>query len=147
MPIDRSRSAWMEAAAGDTAPPSGNEFLAAADVFRATHDYGLSQNYLERAKLAGAPDVKVRVGMANNYLALGDTARAHAELAAVSSEGDEAPDYQFLIAEANVFRQEHQGAQALTSFAQAANAGGEDVTAEQSMSRRALTRDSASHPH
>ena len=124
---------WMEAAAGDTAPPSGNEFLAAADVFRATHDYGLSQTYLERAKLAGAPDVKVRIGMANNYLALGDTARAHAELAAVSSEGDEAPDYQFLIAEANVFRQEHQGAQALTSFAEAANAGGDDVNAEQSM--------------
>ncbi|MGA8671676.1 MAG: tetratricopeptide repeat protein [Terracidiphilus sp.] len=124
---------WMEAAAGDTSAPSGNEFLAAADVFRATHDYGLSQTYLERAKLAGAPDVKVRVGMANNYLALGDTTRAHAELAAVSSEGDEAPDYQFLIAEANVFRQEHQGAQALTSFAQAANAGGDDVTAEQSM--------------
>jgi tetratricopeptide (TPR) repeat protein len=124
---------WMEAAAGDTSAPSGNEFLAAADVFRATHDYGLSQTYLERAKLAGAPDVKVRVGMANNYLALGDTTRAHAELAAVSSEGDDAPDYQFLIAEANVFRQEHQGAQALTSFAQAANAGGDDVTAEQNM--------------
>ena len=124
---------WMEAAAGDTAAPSGNEFLAAADVFRTTRDYGLSQTYLERAKLAGAPDVKVRVGMADNYLALGDTARAHAELAAVSMEGDDAPDYQFLIAEANVFRQEHQGAQALTSFAQAANAGGDDVTAEQSM--------------
>lgn len=124
---------WMEAAAGDTAAPSGNEFIAAADVFRATHDYGLSQTYLERAKLAGAPDTKVRVGMANNYLALGDTARAHAELSAVSAEGDDAPDYQFLIAEANVFRQEHQGAQALTSFAQAANAGGDDEAAEQSM--------------
>jgi predicted Zn-dependent protease len=124
---------WMEAAAGDTAPPSGNEFIAAADVFRATHDYGLSQTYLERAKLAGAPDTKVRVGMANNYLALGDTARAHAELSAVSAEGDDAPDYQFLIAEANVFRQEHQGAQALTSFAQAANAGGDDEAAEQNM--------------
>jgi tetratricopeptide (TPR) repeat protein len=124
---------WMEAAAGDTAPATGNEYIAAADVFRATHDYSLSQSYLERAKAAGAPDVKVRVGMANNYLALGDTARAHAELAAVSAEGDDAPDYQFLIAEANVFRQEHQGAQALTSFAQASNAGGEDDTAEQEM--------------
>ncbi|MGO9436218.1 MAG: tetratricopeptide repeat protein [Terracidiphilus sp.] len=124
---------WMEAAAGDTAPPNGNEFIAAADVFRSTHDYGLSQTYLERAKLAGAPDVKVRVGMANNYLALGDTARAHAELSAASAEGDDAPDYQFLIAEANVFRQEHQGAQALTSFAQAANAGGDDESAEQGM--------------
>jgi tetratricopeptide (TPR) repeat protein len=124
---------WMEAAAGDTAPPSGNEFIAAADVFRATHDYGLSQTYLERAKLAGAPDIKIRVGMANNYLALGDTARAHAELSAVSAEGDDAPDYQFLIAEANVFRQEHQGAQALTSFAQAAAASGDDEAAKENM--------------
>jgi predicted Zn-dependent protease len=124
---------WMEAAAGDTTPPNGSEFIEAADVFRSTHDYALSQTYLQRAKSAGAPDVKVRVGLANNYLALGETARAHAELAAASAEGDDAPDYQFLIAQANVFRQEHQGAQALTAFAQASNAGGEDDSAEQSM--------------
>lgn len=124
---------WMEAAAGETKPPNGNEFVEAADVFRSTHDYELSQTYLQRAKTAGAPDVRVRVGLANNYLALGDTAKAHAELAAVSAEGDDAPDYQFLIAEANVFRQEHQGAQALTAFAQASNAGGEDDSTEQSM--------------
>ncbi len=124
---------WMEAAVGETKPPNGNEFVEAADVFRSTHNYELSQTYLQRAKTAGAPDVRVRVGLANNYLALGDTAKAHAELAAVSAEGDDAPDYQFLIAEANVFRQEHQGAQALTAFAQAANAGGEDDSAQQSM--------------
>ncbi|HEX4286323.1 MAG TPA: tetratricopeptide repeat protein [Terracidiphilus sp.] len=124
---------WMEAAAGDAPAPTATEYIAAADVLRSTHDYTLSQNYLERAKAAGAPDVRVRVGMANNYLALGDTARAHAELAAVSAEGDDAADYQFLIAEANVFRQEHQGAQALTSFAQAANSGGQDDSAEQEM--------------
>ena len=35
---------WMEAAAGDTATPTGTEFLAAADVFRSTHEYELSQN-------------------------------------------------------------------------------------------------------
>jgi tetratricopeptide (TPR) repeat protein len=124
---------WMEAATGDTAPPTGNEFVAAADVFRATHDYSLSRSYLERAKAAGAPDAQVRIGMANNDLALGDTARAHAELAAVSAEGDDTPNYQFLLAKANVFRQEHQSAQALTSFAQAANAGADDDTAEQAM--------------
>jgi predicted Zn-dependent protease len=125
--------AWMEAAAGDAAPPTGAEFIAAADVFRSTHDYELSQSYLQRAKLAGAPDAEVRIGMANNYLAQGDTARAQAELAAVSASADSAPNYQYLLAEANVFRQEHQGAEALTSFAQAASAEGDDETAEQSM--------------
>lgn len=124
---------WMEAAAGDTTPPSGNEYIAAADILRSTHEYELADNYLHRAKMAGAPDARVRIGLANNYLALGDTVRAHAELAAISYSGDDTPDYQYLIAEANVFRQEHQGTQALTSFAQASNAAGEDESAEQSM--------------
>jgi tetratricopeptide (TPR) repeat protein len=125
--------AWMESEAGDTAPPSDGDFIAAADVFRTTHDYELSQTYLERAKLAGAPDAEVRIGLANNYLALGDTAKAQAELSAVSVTAEDTPDYQYLMAEANVFRQEHEGAQALTSFAQASNAENDDQTAEQSM--------------
>lgn len=136
-PADAERQialAWMEAAAGDATPPTGTQFIAAADVFRSTHEYGLSQNYLERAKRAGAPDAEVRIGMADNYLAQGDTTRAQGELAAVNaSAADTAPSYQYLLAEANVYRQEHHSAEALTSFAQASDAGGEDETAEQSM--------------
>jgi predicted Zn-dependent protease len=124
---------WMEAAAGDAPQPTGNQFIAAADIFRSTHNYDLSQTYLERAKQAGAPDAQVRIGLADNYLAVGDTARAQAELNAVNATGDEPPSYQYLMAEANVFQQEHQGARALTSFAQASNAEGDDETAEESM--------------
>jgi tetratricopeptide (TPR) repeat protein len=123
----------MEAGSGETKPASGPQFIEAADVFRSLHEYDLSQRYLERAKMAGAPDPEVRIGMADNYLAAGDTARAKAELAAVSASTDGPPDYQFLLAQANVFRQEHQSAQALTSFAQASNAEGEDQTAEQGL--------------
>jgi predicted Zn-dependent protease len=122
--------AQMEGAAGDTAPPNGSQYIAAADVFRAMHDYQLSQTYLQRAKAAGAPDAEVRIGMANSYLAMGDTTRADAELSAVGAAADETPDYQYLMAKANVYRQEHHNAQALTSFAQATNAEGEDQTAE-----------------
>jgi tetratricopeptide (TPR) repeat protein len=125
--------AQMEGASGATAPPTGNQLIAAADVFRSMHDYELSQAYLQRAKAAGAQDTAVRVGLANNYLALGDTARAQAELAAVSAVADSAPDYQYLMAEANLLRQEHHDTQALTSFAQASNAEGEDKTAEQEL--------------
>ncbi|HEY1647014.1 MAG TPA: tetratricopeptide repeat protein [Terracidiphilus sp.] len=124
---------WMEAAAGDAPRPKWSQFIAAADVFRSTHDYELSQTYLQRAKLAGAPDAQVRVGLADNYLAQGDTVRAQAELNAVNTTADDPPSYQYLLAEANVFRQEHLGAQALTSFAQASNAEGDDETAEESM--------------
>ena len=123
----------MEAEAGETAPPTGDQYIAAADLLRQMHEYSLSENYLERAKSAGASDIAVRVGLANNYLALGDTARASAELSAVSHVADGASDYQYLLAQANVYQQEHQGTQALTAFAQAASAAGEDQTAEQSL--------------
>ena len=61
----------MEAGTGETTPASGPQFILAADVFRSLHEYDLSQQYLQRAKLAGAPDPEVRIGMANNYLAVG----------------------------------------------------------------------------
>jgi tetratricopeptide (TPR) repeat protein len=125
--------AQMEGEAGDAAPPNGSQFIAAADVFRSMHDYALSQTYLQRAKAAGAPDAEVRIGLANNYLALGDTSRAQAELAAVNAVAESGPDYQYLLAEANVLRQQHHDAQALTSFAQASNAEGDDQTAEQAL--------------
>lgn len=125
--------AMMEAGTGETAPPSASQFIAAADVFRGMHDYELSQEYLQRAREAGAPDSAVRVGMANNYLAVGDTTRAKAELAAVGVTEASDSDYQYLLARANVFRQEHQGAEALTSFAQATNAEGDDESAQQGL--------------
>ncbi|HEY3705936.1 MAG TPA: tetratricopeptide repeat protein [Terracidiphilus sp.] len=123
----------MEAGAGETKAASGPQFVQVADVFRSMHEYDLSQKYLERAKMAGAPDPQVRIGMANNYLAIGDTPRAKAELAAVNTTTGGEANYQFLLAQANVFRQEHQSAQALTSFAQASNAEGEDQSAQQGL--------------
>jgi tetratricopeptide (TPR) repeat protein len=123
----------MEADAGETASPTGAQLIDAADVFRVMHDYQLSQTYLERAEATGAPDADVRIGMANNYLALGDTVRAQAQLSAVSIDADNAPDYQYLLAEANVNRQLHNNAQALTSFALASNAAGENQAAEQGL--------------
>jgi len=125
--------AQMEGESGETEPPTGAQYIAAADVFRTIHEYQLSQTYLDRAKAAGAPDAQVRLGRVNNYLVIGDTARAKAELAAVGAEADAAPDYQYLLAKANVERQEHHEDQALTSFAQASSASGEDQTAVQGL--------------
>ena len=125
--------AWMEAEAGESEQQTGSQFIAAADVFRSAHEYELSQDYLQRAKLAGAPDAEVRIGLANNDLAMGNTARAQAELSAARSATNSSADYEYLLAEANVFRQEHQNANALTAFAQASNAAGDDQTVEESM--------------
>ncbi len=123
----------MEAEAGTTLPPTGQQMIEASDLFRQMHDYQLSETYLQRAGAAGASDTAVRVGLANTYLAQGDTARAEGELSAVRSSPDDEPDYQYLLARANVYRQEHQSTQALTAFAQASDAAGEDQTAEQNL--------------
>ena len=126
--------AQMEADAGDTASPTGDQYIEAASILQQMHEYQLSQTYLDRAKAAGAPDIAVRISRANSYLALGDTTRAAAELAAVKQvDGSESDYYPYLLAEANVFEQQHQGPQALSSFAEAASAAGEDQTAEQGL--------------
>lgn len=125
--------ALMEAETGETEPATGEQLIQAADIFRGIHDYQLSQTYLERARAVGASETSVRLGMANNYMAIGDTARAQGELAAIGQDADNDPDYQFLLAQANIYRQEHRNDQALTAFAQASDAAGDDPTAENSL--------------
>ncbi|MGB7135643.1 MAG: tetratricopeptide repeat protein, partial [Acidobacteriaceae bacterium] len=125
--------AQMEAATGTTDPPTGQQYIEAADILQQMHEYQLSQYYLQRAQIAGASDTAVRVARANNYLALGDTPRAAAELAAVNRTDGGRSDYGYLMAEASVFEQEHRGTKALSAFAAAASAAGDDQTAEQSL--------------
>jgi tetratricopeptide (TPR) repeat protein len=125
--------AQMEAQAGDTQSMTGAQYIEAAGVLQQLHEYELSETYLERARAAGASDIAVRVSLANDYLALGDTTRAAAELAAVSQTDASHSDYQYLLAEANVYEQQHRGSKALSAFAEAANAAGEDETAEQAL--------------
>jgi tetratricopeptide (TPR) repeat protein len=125
--------AMMEAATGDSLPPTWGQYIQAADIFRSLHDYQLSETYIRHAKTAGAPETSVRIGLANTYLALGETTKANAELSAIKTDADSAPDYQYLLAQANLYRQEHRNVQALTSFAQASNAEGEDESATTSL--------------
>jgi tetratricopeptide (TPR) repeat protein len=135
-PADAQRQialALMEAHTGETLPPTGEQLMEAADVFLELHEYQLAQSYLQLALAAGAPDTSVRIGLANTYLALGDTTRANGQLSAISSSADSEPNYQFLLTKAAVLRQEHQNTQALTAFAQAANSAGEDQTAQQDL--------------
>ena len=125
--------AWMEVESGRAMPPDGSQLIEAADIFSSLHEYQLSQSYLERAKTAGAPDSSVRIGLANNYLALGNTNEAQAELDAIKAEEDGPEDYQYLMAEAQVWSQKHQNAKAMTAFAQAENAAGANETLDQDM--------------
>jgi tetratricopeptide (TPR) repeat protein len=125
--------AQLEVEGGDTPPPTGDQYIAAAGIFQQLHEYELSETYLEKAKSAGAPDVAVRIGMANSYLALGETRRAAAELTAVKQTDDNEADYQFLLAQAAVQQQEHHTTEALSTFAQASTDAGADQTAAQGL--------------
>ncbi len=127
--------AQMEAEAGTAPPVTGEQYIDAASILQQMHEYQLSESYLDRASAAGGADETVRIARANNFLALGDTDRAAAELAAVKRDGDAESDYAFLLAQAGVYQQQQRGAAALSSFAQAASAAGEDQQAEQSLLR------------
>jgi tetratricopeptide (TPR) repeat protein len=125
--------AQMEADAGDTVPLSGGQYIEAANILQQMHEYQLSETFLQHAKSAGAPDAALRVALANSYLGLGETRRAAAELAAVKQTGDSEADYQYLLAQAAVYQQEHRSTEAQSAFAQAASNAGADQTAEQSL--------------
>ena len=125
--------AQMEVEAKDAEPPTGEQYLAIAGVLQQLHEYALAETYLERAKDAGAPITAVRISLANSYLAIGETRRAAAELAAVKQTDDSELDYQYLLAEASLYEQEHRSTEALSSFAAAASDAGEDPTAEEGL--------------
>jgi tetratricopeptide (TPR) repeat protein len=128
--------ALMESAKGRTPPPNGRQLLEAADLFLGMHEYELAETYFQRALAAGASETSVRLGLANTYLALGDTPRAEGQLSFVArNETDSEPNYQYLLARANLYRQQHKSASALTAFAQAAESAGEDPTAERELLR------------
>lgn len=125
--------AQMEAAAGDTAPVTGSQYVEAANILQGMHEYELSQTYLDHAEAAGAPNTNVQIARANNFLALGETARAAAALDKVSRKGNDRTSYPYLLAEGSLYEQQQRNAQAVSAFAAAANAAGEDQTAEQAL--------------
>lgn len=126
--------ALMEAGAGRTQPATGAQLLQTADLFMGMHDYELAQNYFQRALAAGAPETSVRIGLANTYLSLGDTPRAESQLSLISKAmAENEPTYQYLLAQANVARQHHNKTGALTAFAQASEAAGENPRIDQDL--------------
>lgn len=129
--------ALLEARAGETLPPTPEQWLQVAEIFLGMHDFQLAATYFQQAAAAGAPDTEVSIGLANVYLAQGDSTRAEAQISSIRNEADSDPNYQYLLAKANVYRQQHQNVRALTAFAQAASAAGEDQTAERELMQAA----------
>lgn len=122
--------AFAESRIGEASPVTTDNLISAANLFLAMYDFDLAQKFFIKAKQAGAADQVVAIGLANVYLAQGDSRRAQIELASLGNSGDFSSDYDYTLAMANVYREQRETNRALTAFARANMLAGEDDAAQ-----------------
>jgi tetratricopeptide (TPR) repeat protein len=110
----------------DQSPVSPEDILQAANIFLASHQFDLAETYFDKARLAGANPRTVEIGLANTYVAEGETHKAADALASLGPATDFTDDYDYMIAAGNLYRQQQNTVQALSSFAQANTVAGQD---------------------
>jgi len=103
---------------------TAEDITEAANTFLAMHDFNLAETYFDKAKLAGANQRTVGVGLANTYLAEGATHKAEDALASIGPASEYSDDYDYMMAQANVYRQRQDTVHALSAFAQASTVAG-----------------------
>lgn len=111
--------AFAEARVGEASPVTADNLIEAANIFLNIQDFDLARRYFGKAREAGAGDEASAVGMANAYLAVGDSRGAQAELASLGSPADHADSYDYNLALGNVYRQRHDNPNAIAAFARA----------------------------
>jgi tetratricopeptide (TPR) repeat protein len=107
---------FAEARVASTDVTSAEDYLNAADILMSIHEYPLAQQMYGRAQALGADDTSVAVGMANASLALGDTRSAELQLAGLRDDPERKNNYDFLVAQGNIYRQRGQDDRALATF-------------------------------
>jgi tetratricopeptide (TPR) repeat protein len=107
---------FAEARVAPTDVTSAEDYLNAADILMGIHEYPLAQRMYGRAQALGADDTAVAVGMANAALALGDTRSAELQLASLTDDSDRKNNYEFLVAQGNLYRQLGEVDRALANF-------------------------------
>ena len=110
---------FAEARVAPTDVTSAEDYLNAADILMNIHEYPLAQRMYGRAQALGAEDAAVAVGMANASLALGDTRNAELQLASLRNDPERDNNYDFQVAQGNVYRQLGEDDRALASFVRA----------------------------
>jgi len=111
-------------------PVSPQDILDAANILLAVHDFDLAEEYFDKAKLAGANSRDVEIGLANTYVAEGETNKAQDALASLGPIDSFSDDYDYMVAAANLYRQRQDTVHALSSFAQANTVAGQENLAE-----------------
>jgi tetratricopeptide (TPR) repeat protein len=110
----------------DSSTVTSEDILEAANIFLAMHDFDLAETYFDKARLAGANQRAVAIGLTNAYLAQGETRKAEASLASLGAPADFRDDYDYMMASANLYRQRQDTVHALSAFAQASTVAGQE---------------------
>ena len=116
---------FAEARLDTDSPVTAEDLSQAAGLFLAMHDFDLAENYYAKAKMAGANNRTVEIGLTNTYLAEGNTRKAESTLASLGPADDYHDDYDYMMAAANLSRQRQDPLHALSAFAQASTVAGE----------------------
>lgn len=110
---------FAEARMFPDSPVSAEDFADAGNLFLAMHDFDLAENYFTKARLSGANNRTVEIGLTNTYLAEGNTQEAAAALNSLGPAKDYTDDYDYMMASANLYRQRQDPLRSLAAFAQA----------------------------
>jgi len=116
---------FAEARMDSDSSVTAEDLSQAASLFLAMHDFDLAETYFDKAKLAGANNRSVAIGLTNTYLAEGQTQKAEVALASLGSAADYRDDYDYMMASANLYRQRQDPLHALSAFAQASTVAGQ----------------------
>jgi tetratricopeptide (TPR) repeat protein len=117
---------FAEARMSEPPQVTSTDFVAAANIFLATQDFDLAKTYFEKARLSGANPRLVAIGLANTYLAEGDSHQAAVSLGRLGNPNDLKDDYDYIMARANLFRQRQDTVSALSAFTRASMLAGPD---------------------
>jgi tetratricopeptide (TPR) repeat protein len=116
---------FAEARVGSSSTVTSEDLAEAASIFLAMHDFDLAETYFDKAQLAGANNRTVSIGLANTYLAEGETRKAEAALSKLGPASDFSEDYDYMMTAANLSRQRQDSLHELSSFAQANTVAGQ----------------------
>ena len=119
--------AFAESRIGEAPPVTADNLIEAANILLAGHDFDLATEYFQKAEQAGASDEVVDIGLANTYLAQGKTKEADQQLAMLGSDPASNQNYDYLLAEGEVYRQRHESWNALSALSKASQLGGSEA--------------------
>lgn len=116
---DQVAFAMAEARIGEANAVTPENLIEAGHVLVSINQYELSKKFFERAQAEGADQESVYLGLANADLALGQTQSAMTLLQTVGRDPDASQDYEYMVAMANAYQQQHDNTRALSMFARA----------------------------